>query len=117
MSPLLVQSEAADVRRDRRLVRSLPSRSSSREGGKVVELNLRCQRAADDEGGDDDTDADDLSSLSFNASLLRSMPPPLFGSLDDRLCGDLAGNRKEPLGERCSGSRTIGSESPPSTAR
>jgi hypothetical protein len=26
------------------------------------------------------------------------MPPPLFGSLDDRLCGDLAGDRREPLG-------------------
>jgi hypothetical protein len=74
MSLLLVQSEAADVRRDRRLVRSLPSCSSSREGGKVVELNLRRPRAADDEGGDADTDADDLSGLSFNASLLRSMP-------------------------------------------
>jgi hypothetical protein len=62
MSPLLVQSEDANVRRDRRLVRSLPS--SSREGGKVVELNLRHRpRAADDEGGDADTDADDLSGL------------------------------------------------------
>jgi hypothetical protein len=26
------------------------------------------------------------------------MPPPLFGSLDDRLCGYLAGDRREPLG-------------------
>jgi hypothetical protein len=26
------------------------------------------------------------------------MPPPLFGSLDDRLCGDLAEDRREPLG-------------------
>jgi hypothetical protein len=85
-------------RRDRRLVRSLSSRSSSREGGKDVELNLRCPRAAADEGGDADTNADDLSGLSFKASLLRSMPPPLFGSLDDRLCGDLAGDRREPLG-------------------
>jgi hypothetical protein len=98
MSPLLVQSEATDVRRDRRLVRSKSSRSSSREGGKVAELNLRRPRAADDEGGDADTDADDLSGLSFKAGLLRSMPPPLFGSLDDRLCGDLAGDRREPLG-------------------
>jgi hypothetical protein len=98
MSPLLVQSEDADVRRDCRLVRSLPSRSSSREGGKVVELNLRRPRAPDDEGGDADTDADDLSGLAFKASLLRSMPPPLIGSLDDRLCGDLAGDRREPLG-------------------
>jgi hypothetical protein len=81
MSPLLVQSETADVRRDRRLDRSFPSRSSSREGGKVVELNLRRPRAAADEGGDADTDADELSGLSFKASLLRSMPPPLFGSL------------------------------------
>jgi hypothetical protein len=40
-SPLLVRSEAADVRRDRWLVRSLPSRSSSREGGKVAKLDLR----------------------------------------------------------------------------
>jgi hypothetical protein len=98
MSPLLVQSEAADVRRDRRLVRSLPSRSSSREGGKVAELNLRRPRTADDEGGDADTDAGDFSGLSFKASLLRSMPPPLFDSLDDRLCGDLAGDLREPLG-------------------
>jgi hypothetical protein len=30
----------------------------------VVELNLRRPRAADDEGGDADTDADDLSGLS-----------------------------------------------------
>jgi hypothetical protein len=90
MSPLLVQSEAADVRRGRLLVRSLPSRSSSREGGKVVELNLRRPRAADD--------ADNFSGLSFKASLLRSMPPPLFGSLDDRLFGDLAGDYREPLG-------------------
>jgi hypothetical protein len=97
MSPLLVQSEAADVRRDRRLVRSLPSRSSSREGGKVVELNLRRPRAADDESGDADTDADELSGLSFKASLLWSMPPPLFGPLDDRLCGDLAGDLREPF--------------------
>jgi hypothetical protein len=98
MSPLLVQSEAADVRRDRRLVRLLPSRSSSREGGKVAELNLRRPRAADDEGGDADTDANDLSGLSFKASPLRSMLPALFGSLDDRLCGDLAGDHREPLG-------------------
>jgi hypothetical protein len=98
MSPLLVQSEAADVRRDRRLVRSLHPRSSSREGGKVIESNLRRPRAADDEGGDADTDAANLSGLSFKASLLRSMPPPLFGSLDDRLCGNLAGDRREPLG-------------------
>jgi hypothetical protein len=97
MSPLLVQSEAADVRRDRRLVRSLPSRSSSREGGKVAELNLRRPRAADNEGVDADTDADDLVGLSFKASLLRSMPPSLFGSLDDRLSGDLAGGRRRPL--------------------
>jgi hypothetical protein len=68
MSPLLVQSEAADIRRDRRLVRSLHSCSSSREGGKVFELNLCHPRAADDEGGDADTDADDLSGLSFKAS-------------------------------------------------
>jgi hypothetical protein len=54
---LLVQSKAADVRHDRWLVRSLPSRSSSREGGKVVELNLRRPRAADDEGGDADDEA------------------------------------------------------------
>jgi hypothetical protein len=26
------------------------------------------------------------------------MPPPLFGSLDDRLCGDLAGDRRRLLG-------------------
>jgi hypothetical protein len=97
MSPLLVQSETADVRCDRRLVRSLPSRSSSREGGKLVELNLRRPRAADDEGGNADTDADDLSGLTFKASLLRSTPLPLFGSLDDRLCGGLAGDRREPL--------------------
>jgi hypothetical protein len=69
VSPLLVQSEAVDVRRDRRLARSLPSRSSSREGGNVVELNLCRPRAADDEGGHADTDADDLSGLSFKASL------------------------------------------------
>jgi hypothetical protein len=99
MSPLLVQSEAADVRRDRRLVRSLPSRSSSREGGKVVELNLHRQRAAADEGGDANTDADNLSGLSLKASLLRSIPPALFGSLDDRLCGDLTGDRRKPLDE------------------
>jgi hypothetical protein len=43
-----MQSEAADVRRDRRLVKLLPSCSSSREGGKVVELNLRHPHAADD---------------------------------------------------------------------
>jgi hypothetical protein len=54
MSPLLLQSD------DRRLVRSLPSRSSSRDGGKVAELNLRRPRAAEDKGGDADTDADDL---------------------------------------------------------
>jgi hypothetical protein len=88
VSPLLMQSEAADVRRDDRLVRSLPSRSSSREGGKVVELNLRRPR----------TDAGDLYGLSYKASLLRSMTPALFGSLDDRLCGDFAGDRREPLG-------------------
>jgi hypothetical protein len=107
MSPLLVQSEAADVRRDRRLVRSLPSRSSSREGGKVVELNLRRPRAADNEGGDADTDTDDLSGLSFNASLLRSMPPPLFGSLDDRLC--CAGTWPGTAGSRwvCARSRHV----------
>jgi hypothetical protein len=93
-----VQSEAANVRSDRRLVRSLPSRSSSREGGKVVELDLRRPRAADDEGGDADTDADNLFGLLFKASLLRSIPPPLFGSLDDRLCGDLASDHKKPLG-------------------
>jgi hypothetical protein len=87
---------AADVRRKLRLVRSLPSRSSSRES-KVVELNLRRPCAADDEGGDANTDADDLSGLSFKASLLQSMPLPLFGSLDDRLCGDLAGDRRKPL--------------------
>jgi hypothetical protein len=79
MSPLLVRSEAASVRHDRRLVRSLPSRSSSREGGTVAELNLRRPRAADDEGGDADTDADDLSGLSFKASLLRS---PCLRSLE-----------------------------------
>jgi hypothetical protein len=95
MSPLLVQSEAADVGRHRRLVRSLPSLSSTREGGKAVELNPRRPRAADGEGGDADTDADDLSGLSFKASLLRFMPQLLFGSLDDRLCGDMAGNRTE----------------------
>jgi hypothetical protein len=98
MSPLLVQSEATDIRHDRRLVRSLPSRSSSREGGKVVELNLCRPRATDDEGGDVDTDAGDPFGLSFKASLLRSMPPPLFGSLDDRSCEDLAGDRREPFG-------------------
>jgi hypothetical protein len=100
MSPLLVQSKAADLRRDRCLIRSLPSRSSSREGGKVVELDLRRPCAADDEGRNADTDADNLFGLSFKASLLWSMPPPIFGSLDNQLCGDLAGDLKAPLGKR-----------------
>jgi hypothetical protein len=64
-----VRSEAADVRRDRWLVRSLPSRSSSREDDKVAKLDLRRPCAADDEGGDADTDAGILFGLSFKASL------------------------------------------------
>jgi hypothetical protein len=93
--PSLVKSEAADVRRDRRLVRSLASRRSSREGGKVAERSRRCPRAAAaaDDGGDDDIDTDDFPALSFKASLLCSMPPLLFCSLDDWLRGDLAGDR------------------------
>jgi hypothetical protein len=41
MSPSLVQFEAADERRDHRLVSSQPSRIFSREGGNIAELSPR----------------------------------------------------------------------------
>jgi hypothetical protein len=78
MSPLLLQSKAADVRHDRWLVRPQTYRSSSREGGDVTQLNLRSPRAAVDEGGDADTN--DHPGLLFKAGLLRSAPLPLIGS-------------------------------------
>jgi hypothetical protein len=72
-----------------------PYRSSSNEGGDVTQPNLRSPRAAADEGGDADTNVH--PGLSFKAGLLRSVPLPLFGSLDDRLRGDLAEERWLPL--------------------
>jgi hypothetical protein len=75
MSPLLLQSKAADVRRDRRLVRSLPSRSSSREGGKVADLNFSRPRAAADEFLDADTDAEDLFGQSFKGQPVTAHAP------------------------------------------
>jgi hypothetical protein len=45
-----------------------------------------------------DADTDDLSGLSFRANTSRSMPCPLFDSLEERLCGKFARDLVEPLG-------------------